>query len=77
MPVFVALSFSSAQGSWDWLLTLFHDYSSKTSLQHRVAVTLPLMSSWTGTISDSFVTFDGGLQMTLLPGGMYMVAIVT
>ncbi|KAF5179616.1 putative Glutamate NMDA receptor subunit epsilon-1 [Thalictrum thalictroides] len=27
---------------------------------------------WTGTISDRLVTFDGGFQMTLLPGGMYM-----
>lgn len=27
---------------------------------------------WTGTVSDSFVTFDGGFQMTLLPGGMYI-----
>lgn len=25
-----------------------------------------------GTISDNLVTFDGGFQMTLLPGGMYM-----
>lgn len=27
---------------------------------------------WTGTMSDNLVTFDGGYQMTLLPGGMYM-----
>lgn len=27
---------------------------------------------WTGTISDNLVTFDGGYQMILLPGGMYM-----
>ncbi|XP_062152819.1 uncharacterized protein LOC133861120 [Alnus glutinosa] len=27
---------------------------------------------WTGTQSDNLVTFDGGYQMTLLPGGMYM-----
>ncbi|KAK7316321.1 hypothetical protein VNO77_35274 [Canavalia gladiata] len=27
---------------------------------------------WTGTISDYLVTFDGGYQMVLLPGGMYM-----
>ncbi|CAJ1947052.1 unnamed protein product [Sphenostylis stenocarpa] len=27
---------------------------------------------WTGTISDYLVTFDGGYQMILLPGGMYM-----
>ncbi|XP_023553847.1 uncharacterized protein LOC111811298 [Cucurbita pepo subsp. pepo] len=27
---------------------------------------------WTGTKSDNLVTFDGGYQITLLPGGMYM-----
>ncbi|XP_061358104.1 uncharacterized protein LOC133302355 [Gastrolobium bilobum] len=27
---------------------------------------------WTGTISENLVTFDGGYQMILLPGGMYM-----
>ncbi|XP_038699321.1 uncharacterized protein LOC119996673 [Tripterygium wilfordii] len=27
---------------------------------------------WTGTLSDNLVTFDGGYQMTLLPGGMYV-----
>lgn len=27
---------------------------------------------WTGTVSDYLVTFDGGYQMILLPGGMYM-----
>ncbi|KAK7266478.1 hypothetical protein RIF29_19122 [Crotalaria pallida] len=27
---------------------------------------------WTGTISDNVVTFDGGYQLILLPGGMYM-----
>ncbi|KAF9623507.1 hypothetical protein IFM89_003123 [Coptis chinensis] len=27
---------------------------------------------WAGTISDSLVVFDGGFQMTLLPGGMYI-----
>ncbi|PKI47924.1 hypothetical protein CRG98_031708 [Punica granatum] len=27
---------------------------------------------WTGTMSDNLITFDGGYQMTLLPGGMYM-----
>ncbi|KAD4887942.1 hypothetical protein E3N88_20060 [Mikania micrantha] len=27
---------------------------------------------WTGTISDNLVTYDGGYQITLLPGGMYM-----
>lgn len=27
---------------------------------------------WTGTVSDNLVVFDGGFQMTLLPGGMYM-----
>ncbi|KAF5735567.1 hypothetical protein HS088_TW15G01075 [Tripterygium wilfordii] len=27
---------------------------------------------WTGNLSDNLVTFDGGYQMTLLPGGMYM-----
>ncbi|CAL9165385.1 uncharacterized protein LOC135635382 [Musa acuminata AAA Group] len=27
---------------------------------------------WTGTMSNNLVTFDGGFQLTLLPGGMYM-----
>lgn len=27
---------------------------------------------WTGTMSDNLVTYDGGYQITLLPGGMYM-----
>uniref|UniRef100_A0A1D1ZBD1 CD40 ligand n=1 Tax=Anthurium amnicola TaxID=1678845 RepID=A0A1D1ZBD1_9ARAE len=27
---------------------------------------------WTGTVSNNLVAFDGGYQMTLLPGGMYM-----
>ncbi|GJV09456.1 putative cell division topological specificity factor MinE, calycin [Tanacetum coccineum] len=27
---------------------------------------------WTGTVSDNLVTFDGGYQITLLPGGIYM-----
>eukprot|EP01018_Ginkgo_biloba_P014165 Gb_30962 [translate_table: standard] len=27
---------------------------------------------WTGTLSGGLVTFDGGFQMTLLPGGMYL-----
>ncbi|KAL3525898.1 hypothetical protein ACH5RR_014270 [Cinchona calisaya] len=27
---------------------------------------------WTGTISKNLVTFDGGFQLTLLPGGIYM-----
>ncbi|KAJ7971022.1 protein of unknown function (DUF3598) [Quillaja saponaria] len=27
---------------------------------------------WTGSISENLITFDGGYQMTLLPGGMYM-----
>ncbi|KAA8547951.1 hypothetical protein F0562_004380 [Nyssa sinensis] len=27
---------------------------------------------WTGTMSDNLVRFDGGFQITLLPGGMYM-----
>ncbi|KAM0006912.1 putative Cell division topological specificity factor MinE, calycin [Helianthus debilis subsp. tardiflorus] len=27
---------------------------------------------WTGSISDNLVTYDGGYQITLLPGGMYM-----
>ncbi|XP_058094199.1 uncharacterized protein LOC131240147 [Magnolia sinica] len=27
---------------------------------------------WTGTVSNNLVVFDGGFQMTLLPGGMYM-----
>ena len=27
---------------------------------------------WTGMKSDNLVTFDGGYQITLLPGGMYM-----
>ncbi|KAG0474041.1 hypothetical protein HPP92_015898 [Vanilla planifolia] len=27
---------------------------------------------WCGTLSDNLITFDGGFQVTLLPGGMYM-----
>lgn len=27
---------------------------------------------WTGTMSDNLITFDGGYQTMLLPGGMYM-----
>ncbi|WOL10463.1 hypothetical protein Cni_G19218 [Canna indica] len=27
---------------------------------------------WTGTISNNLITFDGGFQLTLLPGRMYM-----
>ncbi|KAK1316291.1 hypothetical protein QJS10_CPA05g01819 [Acorus calamus] len=27
---------------------------------------------WTGTVSENLVSFDGGFQMTLLPGGMCM-----
>ncbi|KAI4320410.1 hypothetical protein MLD38_033895 [Melastoma candidum] len=27
---------------------------------------------WTGTLSGNLLTFDGGYQLTLLPGGMYM-----
>ncbi|KAG9439699.1 hypothetical protein H6P81_019864 [Aristolochia fimbriata] len=27
---------------------------------------------WKGTVSDNLLVFDGGFQMTLLPGGMYM-----
>lgn len=27
---------------------------------------------WTGTVSNNLVSFDGGFQLTLLPGGMYM-----
>lgn len=27
---------------------------------------------WAGTKLDNLVTFDGGYQITLLPGGMYM-----
>ncbi|EEF29489.1 conserved hypothetical protein [Ricinus communis] len=27
---------------------------------------------WTGTMADDLVTFEGGYQITLLPGGMYM-----
>ncbi|XP_075515035.1 uncharacterized protein LOC142549780 [Primulina tabacum] len=28
--------------------------------------------NWKGSISGNLITFDGGYQMTLLPGGMYM-----
>ncbi|ERN06523.1 hypothetical protein AMTRI_Chr10g225770 [Amborella trichopoda] len=27
---------------------------------------------WTGTMSGNLISFDGGFQMTLLPGGMYL-----
>lgn len=29
---------------------------------------------WNGTAQDGLVTFDGGFQMTLLPGGMYLAS---
>ncbi|KAH7660734.1 Lipocalins domain-containing protein [Dioscorea alata] len=28
--------------------------------------------AWTGVVSNNLVTFDGGFQLTLMPGGMYM-----
>lgn len=41
-----------------------------TSISNEGSVTTSV--HWMGTISDNLVTFDGGFQMTLLPGGMYM-----
>ncbi|KAK7381271.1 hypothetical protein VNO78_33842 [Psophocarpus tetragonolobus] len=41
-----------------------------TSTSDRENVTTNV--HWTGKISDFLVTFDGGYQMILLPGGMYM-----
>lgn len=41
---------------------------TSTSTGGEVTTNVP----WTGTQSDNVVIFDGGYQMTLLPGGMYM-----
>ncbi|XP_004306119.1 PREDICTED: uncharacterized protein LOC101313917 [Fragaria vesca subsp. vesca] len=41
---------------------------SSTSAAGDVTTNVP----WTGIKSDNLVTFNGGYQMTLLPGGMYM-----
>ncbi|KAL5723004.1 hypothetical protein ACHQM5_006454 [Ranunculus cassubicifolius] len=46
---------------------LVHDITTTTS-----GTDVTTNVHWTGTISDSLVTFDKGFQMTLLPGGMYM-----
>ncbi|XP_057447660.1 uncharacterized protein LOC130739403 [Lotus japonicus] len=42
-----------------------------TSTSHGENVTTTNVH-WTGAISENLVTFDGGYQMILLPGGMYM-----
>ncbi|CAK8533463.1 unnamed protein product [Lathyrus sativus] len=41
-----------------------------TSTSHPANVTTNV--PWTGIVSDNLVTFDGGYQMIVLPGGMYM-----
>ncbi|KAJ9147575.1 hypothetical protein P3X46_029721 [Hevea brasiliensis] len=41
---------------------------TSTSDQHDVKTNV----HWTGNAADNLVTFDGGYQITLLPGGMYM-----
>ncbi|KAJ9173242.1 hypothetical protein P3X46_016400 [Hevea brasiliensis] len=41
-----------------------------TSTSDRLGVTTNV--HWTGNTADNLVTFDGGYQITLLPGGMYM-----
>ncbi|KAL0013963.1 hypothetical protein SO802_001032 [Lithocarpus litseifolius] len=46
---------------------LIQDITS-TSTGGEVTTNVP----WTGTQSDNLVIFDGGYQITLLPGGMYM-----
>ncbi|KDP27190.1 hypothetical protein JCGZ_19889 [Jatropha curcas] len=46
---------------------LIQDITS-TSDRHGVTTNV----HWTGAMADDLVTFDGGYQMTLLPGGMYM-----
>ncbi|KAM1544621.1 hypothetical protein ACFX10_045058 [Malus domestica] len=33
---------------------------------------ITLERTWNGIKSDNLITFNGGYQMTLLPGGMYM-----
>lgn len=45
----------------------FQDISS-TSSKDNVTTKV----AWTGTKSDNLVTFDGGYQITFLPGGIYM-----
>ncbi|XP_019427667.1 PREDICTED: uncharacterized protein LOC109335880 isoform X2 [Lupinus angustifolius] len=46
---------------------LIQDVTS-TSIEGNVTTNV----HWTGAISNNLVTFDGGYQLILLPGGMYM-----
>lgn len=41
---------------------------ASTSTGGNVTTTVP----WTGVMLNNLVIFDGGYQITLLPGGMYM-----
>lgn len=50
------------------LLDIYQDVTSTSSGENNVTTNV----HWTGTISDNLVTFDGGYQIILLPGGMYM-----
>lgn len=43
---------------------------SSTSKKENEKVTTNV--EWKGTMSENLVTYDGGYQITLLPGGMYM-----
>ncbi|XP_051117300.1 uncharacterized protein LOC127242009 [Andrographis paniculata] len=45
---------------------LIQDIKSKSDGKETATV------NWTGSLSNNLITFDGGFQVTLLPGGMYM-----
>jgi len=56
---------------WRFMLLLFlFGYQDVTSISDGENVTTNV--HWSGTISEYLVTFDGGYQMILLPGDMYM-----
>lgn len=52
------------------LLICCNGYQDVTCTSDEANVTTNV--HWSGKISDNLVTFDGGYQMILLPGGMYM-----
>lgn len=52
------------------LLLFLFGYQDVTSISDGENVTTNV--HWSGRISEYLVTFDGGYQMILLPGGMYM-----
>ncbi|XP_028759298.1 uncharacterized protein LOC114718199 isoform X2 [Neltuma alba] len=43
-----------------------------TSTSNKENANVTTNVEWKGTMSENLVTFDGGYQVTLLPGGMYM-----